>query len=72
LTLKDDRRTPAGLALDVSGVRVEARFRGWQTGAPAHEAMFDPPAGLREQRVDPTDLYRTFSAMFNFAMESAQ
>ena len=72
LVLKDDARTPRQASFDVGGVEGTLTFRGWQTNTVAHPAMFDPPAGLPEKEVDREDLYRVFSAMFNFAMESMQ
>ena len=56
----------------VQPTRGTVTFRGWQVNTVAHDAMFDPPAGLPEKEVDRQDLYRMFSAMFNFAVESAQ
>jgi hypothetical protein len=70
--LKEDGRTPERATFDLVGVRGTVTFRGWQVNTVAHDAMFDPPAGLPEKEVDREDLYRMFSAMFNFAVESAQ
>lgn len=72
LVLKDDATTPRQVTFDVAGVQGTVTFNGWQTHTVAHETMFDPPSGLPEKEVDRTDLYRVFSAMFDFAMESAQ
>jgi dienelactone hydrolase len=70
--LREDGRTPEHATFDVAGVRGTVTFRGWQINTVAHDALFDPPAGLPEKEVDRQDLYRMFSAMFNFAVESAQ
>ncbi len=72
LVFRDDRTTPRELRFQIADARGTLAFRGWQTNTVAHEAMFDPPAGLEEKEVDPVELYRVFSAMFNFAVESAQ
>ena len=72
LVLKEDGRTPDRATFDVAGVRGTVTFRGWQTNTVAHDALFDPPAGIPAKEVDREDLYRMFSAMFNFAVESAQ
>ncbi|MFH1922696.1 MAG: prolyl oligopeptidase family serine peptidase [Planctomycetota bacterium] len=70
LVLKDDARTPREVTFDVADVQGRLTFRGWQSNTVAHPSMFDPPAGIPEKEVDRTDLYRIFSAMFDFAMES--
>jgi hypothetical protein len=72
LVLSDDRNTPQQVTFDVAGVKGTLTFRGWQTNTVAHPSMFDPPPGLPAKEVDAADLYRMFSAMFNFAVESAQ
>jgi len=72
LTFAEDGRTPARATFHVDGTRGTVVFHGWRRDAPAHPALFDPPAGLPTQAVDPTELYRVFSAMFNFAMEKVQ
>jgi len=72
LAMKDDGKTPQQATFDVGGVKGTLTFRGWQANTVAHDAMFDPPPGIPEQEVDRIELYRIFSAMFNFAMESTQ
>lgn len=72
LVLKDDGKTPAGLTFDVGGVRGTITFRAWQLNTVAHDALFAPPGKLPGKRVDPSDLYRMFSALFNFAMENVE
>jgi hypothetical protein len=72
LVFEDDATTPRQATFDVAGVQGTVTFNGWQTHTVAHETMFDPPSGLPEKEVDRTDLYRVFSAMFDFAMESVQ
>jgi hypothetical protein len=72
LVFADDGRTPTRATFDVDGTRGTVDFRAWRRDAVAHAALFDPPAGLEVESVDPVDLYRTFSAMFNFAMEKVQ
>jgi len=72
LTLAEDGRTPARATFDLDGTRGTVVFHGWRRDAVAHPALFDPPAELPAQEVDPADLYRVFSAMFNFAMEKMQ
>ena len=72
VVLKQDRRTPQSATFDVAGVRGTVNFRAWQLNTVAHHAIFDPPAGVPQKEVDRQDLYRMFSAMFNFAVESAQ
>jgi len=72
LVLKEDGKTPQQVTFDVAGVQGTITFRGWQANTVAHPSMFDPPAGIPEKEVDREDLYRIFSAMFNFAVESTQ
>jgi len=70
LVLKDDKTTPESLSFAVEGVQGKVVFRAWQFNTAAHDALFEPPAGLKSQEVDAADLYRMFAAMFNFAVES--
>jgi len=72
IVFTDDGRTPSQANFDVDGARGTVEFRAWRRDAVAHAALFDPPADLEVELVDPADLYRTFSAMFNFAMEKVQ
>ena len=72
LAFDEDGRTPARATFDVDGTRGTVVFRAWRRDAVAHPALFDPPPGLPVQQVEPTELYRIFSAMFNFAMEKVQ
>ncbi|MGQ9576860.1 MAG: alpha/beta hydrolase family protein [Thermoguttaceae bacterium] len=72
LLLKEDGKTPEQLSFEAPGVKGSVRFTGWQINTVAHEAMFDPPAGLKPQDVPAVQLRRIFSAMFNFAMEKTQ
>jgi len=69
LTFQDDGRTPAAASFHVGGTRGTVVFHSWRRDAPAHPGLFAPPADLPAQQVDPADLYRMFSAMFNLAME---
>ena len=61
-----DAKTSDGAA-DFSFVKI--KFRRWQLNVPADDAMFDPPANLKQQEVDPDDLHHIFSATLNFALE---
>ncbi len=70
LVLENDRPTPKQVSFDVAGAKGTVTFRAWETNTASHEAMFAPPDGLPERKVDSRDLHRIFSAMFNFAMES--
>lgn len=73
MLLKDDKRTPHGLTFDVPGAKGTIKFHAWATNAVAQDAMFAPPPSVEIcQEVDPVELQRTFSAMFNFAMEYVQ
>lgn len=72
LELAGDGRTPRAATFDVEGVRGKVTFRGWQTGTVAHDALFEPPSDVPQKEVGREELYRVFSAMFNFAMESAK
>ena len=72
LAMRDDGKTPRQVTFDVAGVKGTVTFRGWQTNTVAHRSMFDPPSGLPEREVARADLYRVFSAMFDFAVESSQ
>jgi hypothetical protein len=72
LLLGEDGKTPRALTFDFPGAQGAVKFNGWQTNTMAHEAMFDPPAGLTPKEVPAEELRRVFSAMFNFAMEKAQ
>ena len=72
LVLRDDGTTPRTVMFDVEGAQGTLVVHGWRTNTVAHEAMFEPPAGLPVKEVDQEDLYRIFAAMFNFAMESMQ
>jgi len=72
LVMRDDGKTPRQVTFDVAGVKGTVTFRGWQSNTVAHRSMFDPPSGLPEREVARADLYRVFSAMFDFAVESSQ
>lgn len=69
LVQKADGRTPLALEFDIDGTRGRILFRAWQVNAVAHDALFDPPAGIPEKIVDGTDLVRIFSAAVNFGLE---
>jgi hypothetical protein len=69
LRFKEDRTTPTSLDFDVPGAKGTVTFRVWQMDTIAQPALFEPPAGLPAKQVDSVELYRIFSAMFNFAME---
>lgn len=71
LSLKDDQTTPDTIAFDMGGVEGTITARSWQTNTIAHAALFEPPARPADKEVERNVLYRIFSAMFNFAMESA-
>lgn len=71
LSLKDDQATPDTIAFDIAGVQGTITARSWQTNTIAHAAMFEPPDRSADKEVDRDVLYRIFSAMFNFAMETA-
>ncbi|MGO8751330.1 MAG: alpha/beta hydrolase family protein [Thermoguttaceae bacterium] len=70
--LKEDRKSPHGLTFDLPGVKGTLKFHAWETNTVAHDTMFAPPPGLTEKAVEPVELQRIFSAMFNFAMENLQ
>jgi len=72
LRLKADQKTPDQLMLDVADVQATITFRRWQIDTVAHDGMFDPPGGLTVKEVAADDLYRIFSALFNFALESVE
>ncbi len=70
-TLAKDQKTPVEITFDVSDIRGSVAVRGWQANTVAHAALFAPPADLTGKDVNREDLYRIFSALFNFAMENA-
>ncbi len=69
IVFAEDGRTPQRATFDIDGTRGTVEFRAFRRDAVAHAALFEPPPQLAVEQVDPIDLYRTFSAMFNFAME---
>ncbi len=72
LSFLEDRSTPDWLEFEVQGFKGTVRFRVWQMGTVARPELFAPPAGVPVQQVEAEELYRIFSAMFNFAMELAE
>lgn len=72
LVLQADQKTPAQITFDVENVQGTISVRGWQPNTVAHDAMFDPPAGLNPMDIQQADLYRIFSALFNFALEAME
>lgn len=72
LVQKADGRTPLALEFDIDGARGRILFRTWQINTVAHEALFDPPAGMPEKIVDGADLVRIFSAAVNFGLERVE
>jgi hypothetical protein len=72
LTLQPDGRTPKRLDVRFDGVEGELTFRTWQINTVAHDAMFEPPAAPTKSQVEAADVLRVFSALINFAMESAR
>jgi len=72
LVLGGDGTVPRDLTFDVDGIRGRITFRIWHFDAGAHDSIFEPPGGVTRQEVDADDLYRMFSAAFNFAMENVQ
>ena len=71
------QRSPNGTVSetdDPAGMTTRVVVSPWRTTqvSPALEAVFDPPSGMAEQEVEAAALQRVFSAMFNFAMESAR
>jgi dienelactone hydrolase len=72
LELDTDGKSPKSAAFDVSGVRGTVIIHAWQFDAPAHDAMFEPPAGLSEKPVSQEDVQRMMSGLLNFAVENVQ
>jgi hypothetical protein len=72
LVLREDEITPESAAFNVDGIVGTLTFHQWQINTVAHDTMFEPPAGLPEQNVEPASLYHIFSAMLNFAVERLQ
>jgi dienelactone hydrolase len=72
LTLGADGKSPKSAGIDIAGVRGTVLVNAWQFDAPAYDAMFEPPAGLRQQEVSQEDLQRMISGLVNFAVESVQ
>jgi len=70
--LQEDGKTPRLLTFAFPGARGTLTFRTWQLHTPTQEAIFDPPGGLAVKHVEAAELTRIFSALFNFAMESAE
>lgn len=69
LGFQADRTTPESLEFEVQGIKGTVRFRVWLLGTVARPELFVPPTGLPVREVEAVELYRIFSAMFNFAME---
>jgi dienelactone hydrolase len=72
LALHEDGAMPRSATFDVDGVRGTVVFHAWQFNTVAHDSMFQEPAGLPSKEVDPSDLVRMFSAMFNFVADSLE
>ncbi|NQU25958.1 MAG: prolyl oligopeptidase family serine peptidase [Candidatus Nealsonbacteria bacterium] len=72
IEFQPDGKTPRRLTFDVQGVQGTITFRAWQLDALAHATFFQPPNALPQKEVDAGDLYRMFSALVNFAMESLE
>lgn len=72
LRFHEDRTTPDSLEFEVQGFKGTVRFRVWQMGTVARPELFAPPANVPIQQVEAEELYRIFSALFNFAMELAE
>ncbi len=64
--------TPQRIAFHIRGNSGAVTVRGWQFNTVAHDALFEEPGQLPVKQVAPADLYRIFSAAFNFAMEKIQ
>jgi hypothetical protein len=72
LTLRADGKTPDKATFTVQGTHGDVTFRQWQTRTIGPDELFEPPAGLPRQDVLQDDVYRTFAALFNFAVEKAE
>jgi dienelactone hydrolase len=72
LALKEDQKTPDRITFDIEGTQGVINVRSWQINTVAHDAMFAPPDGLTPKEVARDDVYRIFSAMFNFALENVR
>ncbi len=72
LTFDKRQDSLESLAFDIGGVTGTVKVRNWQMNTAAHPGMFDPPGDVPVKEVRREDLYRMFSAMFNFAMENVQ
>jgi len=72
VSFQKDGRTPTQLAFEIAGVSGKAAVSGWQVNAVAEDSQFQPPADLPKREVDEADLYRTFSTIFNLAMQNVK
>ncbi|OGV63410.1 MAG: hypothetical protein A3K19_30830 [Lentisphaerae bacterium RIFOXYB12_FULL_65_16] len=72
LTLRADGKTPDKATFAARGTHGSVTFRQWQTRTIGPDELFEPPGDLPRQDVLQDDLYRTFAALFNFAVEKAE
>jgi len=72
LVFKPDGNTPDRLEFAVKRTSGTVTFRQWQVGTIATAELFEAPRGLEAQDVEQSDVYRTFAALLEFAMEKAQ
>ncbi|MBN2291821.1 MAG: prolyl oligopeptidase family serine peptidase, partial [Pirellulales bacterium] len=72
LATLDGQGTPDELKYSAKDVAGTLKFHVWQTDTIGRDELFRPPSGLPVREVARDDVYRMFSALFNFAMEMAQ
>jgi hypothetical protein len=67
--LASDGRSPRRILLGKNGELGQIVVRQWLLDTIANDALFCPPAGLRQQPVRQEDVCRMLAAIFDFAME---
>ena len=72
LFLQADGARPDRLAFAINGTQGTLTFRQWQVGTVAVSGLFDEPRGVPAQDVSQHDVYRSFAALFEFALEISQ
>ncbi len=69
IVMKPDGRSPEVITAGFSNAVATITFRSFELNTVAHPALFEPPTGSPVREVERNAVYKTFSSMFNFAME---
>jgi len=67
LVFRQDGKTPKLAEFDLAGTRGTVRFRQWQIGAAADDAMFEPPEKAARQEIDQATLYQLIATLLKLA-----